>query len=151
MLRLKYRHYLIIAEVRPPIHRRLHDTETKTSSKIEFSGSLEMGATISMLDIERCWAVSFAAMEGMPSIENEMSTPNHSLDYVVIPKSVERVQNELASAVNNTGRTATSRTAVTAAVARSYCMRRTLKSTYLPQQYEKKTCALPILSLTCHI
>lgn len=74
-----------------------------------------------------------------------------SLYYVVIPKNVERVQNELGSAVNNTGRTATSRTAATAAVARSYCMRRTLKSTYVPQHYREKTCALPILAHMSHI
>lgn len=83
MLRMKCRHYLIIAEVRPPIHHRLPDTETKTSSKIEFSRSLKWARPNSMLAIERYWAVSILTMEGMWSIENEVCTPNHSLHYVV--------------------------------------------------------------------
>lgn len=82
-----------------------------------------------------------------------------SLFYVVMSKSVERVQNEHGSAVNSTAaHTATSRTAAaaaTTAVVRSYCMRpehkETLKSTYVLHSIIKKTCALPILAHMSHI
>lgn len=68
-------------------------------------------------------------------------------------KSVERVQNEHGAAMMN-NHTATSWIAAAVAataptVARSYCMRRTLKSTYVCYRVlylKKKTCALPILA-----